>query len=336
MVFMRGKWSRSVGIIVMVSVAALIAGEWTAAQLGWPLPSGALFDHDSLLGYRYPKVACIDFEIAGLKYRVDFDEKGIADKRQGQNGVTYILGDGLVAGLELPPAERLAFRLSKLSGHTVLNLAVTGYGAIQQERMLRRYLQQGEVPEQVVLILNMDNDLIDNVREWDGGSVPSISIGDAQRLVQEPPPHGSLFSVARNALMASRLYGKLRAVLAATANNRQPDARTLELLSNWRDGNAQAAMLILRDTVAHMATLAEEYQIGFQVVVWIDPAIRARVPVEALDYFIEALYAALPQRTVLVFECDVCKEGAPYYVPGVRHFDSAATNELASFISQTK
>lgn len=333
---MRGKWSRSVGIIVMAGAAALVAGEWTAAQLGWPLPSSALFTQDSLLGYRYPKAACIDFETAGLQYRVDFDEKGIADKRQGQNGVTYILGDGLVAGLELPPVDRLAFRLSELSGHTVFNLAVTGYGAIQQERILRRYLQQGQVPGQVVLILNVDNDLIDNVREWDGGSVPSISIVDVQRHVQEPLIHGTLFSIARNALMASRLYGKLRATLATTVDNRQPDARTLELLSNWRGGNARTAMLILKDAVTHIATLAEERQIDFRVIVWIDPAIREQVPEEALDYFVEALYAALSQRSVLIFECDICKNGTPYYIPGVRHFGSAATDELASFISQTK
>lgn len=322
-------------MLMMGSAVALFVGEWIAAHLGWPLPSGALIVHDPVLGYCYPKATGIDFEIAGVKYKVDFDGKGILDKRQGQNGLTYILGDGLVAGLELSPAERLAFRLSQLSGNTVINLAVTGYGAIQQERTLRRYLQQGEIPEQIVLVLNMDNDLIDNVREWDGSIVPSISIEDELRRVQDPQLHGPLFNVVRKILMASRLYGKLRAELAMAVDNRQPDPRTLDLLTNWRSGRAQTAIQIFVDAVSRMAALSEEYRIEFRVIVWIDPEIRSLIPQEALDYFFEKLHGVLSRKAVLIFECDICRDGNYYYVPGVRHFNANAINELALAISKT-
>lgn len=332
----RLRWLHLLGLLIVVLSFLIVVGEWGASLMGWPQPSGALFVYDRLLGYRYPQSKTVNYEIAGERYRVEFDREGVADRLDVGAGLIYVLGDGLISGLELPPDQRLAYRVAKLSGQAVVNLSVLGYGALQQERLLEEKLLHGSRPDSIVLVLNLDSDLIDNVRDWEGSGVPSISLGDEERLVQEPEIRGVIFRLVRNMLMASRLYGKFSAALAIAADNRLPDVRTLALLAEWDHANTQTALLILQEAIARMAALADEYGIRFQLIVWIDPVIKETVPAIVLDSFARTLGTAVPQQRISVFGCDFCRRTTSFYVPGGRHFGSAATQELAVFISQTK
>lgn len=331
---MRKGWGRITGLALVASLAMLVAGERLASMVGWPQPSASLFAYDAKLGYRYPASTRIDFETSGIAYTVEFDRDGVADRWQGKGGLVYLLGDGLIAGLELPADKRLAYRLGEMTGKTVVNLAVTGYGAIQQERLLRGYFLQGNSPDHVVLVMNLDNDLIDNVREWDGAGLPSVSIHDDQQRIQEPQQHDWMFRVARNMMMKSRLYGKFRQLQSGNVVEVLPDPRTLALLDEWNSEQSEKAFSIMKNAIARVAHAAADRHANFVLILWIDPAIRASAPEKAVRDIADALVAGLPEDSVSVFVCDVCAVGKDYYVSGVRHFGSAATAELATYLSR--
>ncbi|WP_301102381.1 hypothetical protein [Propionivibrio sp.] len=186
------KLSRIITITFLVFGLVLVSLESAARYFDYPQPYSALFAYDVKLGYRSPANTRVIFQTGEHTHAVVFDNDGIADRAGNKDAEIAILGDGVIAGLELPPQDRIANQLSRLNdGVGVINLSVTGYGTIQQALLLEEWLESGKIkPKAVFLVFNLANDFIDDIREWDGSTVPNVSLSDQSNKILPPilPP----------------------------------------------------------------------------------------------------------------------------------------------------
>ena len=98
------------------------------------------------------------------------DENGyrIFEKPYSQSIDYLLLGDGVIAGWAYPNQDTLEYQINELlvydtSHMKVLNLAVPGYGTIQQYLQLENFLNMTDYNiKNVVLLFNSDNDFFNN------------------------------------------------------------------------------------------------------------------------------------------------------------------------------
>lgn len=180
--------NRIIAIAFLVLGLVLVSLESAARYFDYPRPYSALFAYDAKLGYRSPANTRVVFQTGEHTHTVVFDSDGITDRAGNIDAEIAILGDGVIAGLELPTQDRMANQLSRLiDGAGVINLSVTGYGTIQQALLLEEWLESEKIkPKAVFLVFNLSNDFIDDIREWDGSSVPNVSLNDRSNKILPP------------------------------------------------------------------------------------------------------------------------------------------------------
>jgi len=139
--------------VVLGALAAVCAlAEGVARLLTAPLPYSAIFQLGPMLGYRFVAGAAVGFAVGADRYRVEFDDDGVIDRAGPRPEEVVILGDGVVAGLELPAERRIARIVASASRSGAVNLAVPGYGLLQEVLRLERWLATREPPRAVVVV----------------------------------------------------------------------------------------------------------------------------------------------------------------------------------------
>lgn len=196
------------GLFCVGLITIGLIGEGVARVFDVPQAYTAIFQYDDLLGYRYVTDETVEYADRSGRHPIRFDREGVLDAAGENPGSLIILGDGVVAGLELSPEKRLSSQIVRLGGRGVTNLAVPGYGPLQQVLQLEEWLQKNPPPKQVVIVYNLSNDLIDNVPAWEGTSIPGIQRGpgpEAHLIRPKLPSRG--YQLVGQAVKRLRLYG---------------------------------------------------------------------------------------------------------------------------------
>lgn len=271
-------------IALLILGFAFLGGESGARYYGCPHPYSALFAYDEKLGYRSPVNTKVSFSAGAHTYNVAFDENGIAD-RAGEGSVeVVILGDGVTAGLELPPQDRMAHQMSRLLGNkSVINLSVTGYGTIQQALLLEEWLKSNKGrPKHVILVFNLTNDIIDNVREWDGDANPTVSLQSLDGRILPPVLPGLVYRIVAESYRQSRLAGCLNRPSKADASTARLPAEIVGLFEDRLSPEMGKALLGTKRGFDFLADLARQHSFQLQGLFWNDMGELASLPSEKI------------------------------------------------------
>src|SRR2546427_657205 len=137
---------RRLGLALVALVALCGVAESVARGAGAPQAYTAIYQYDEVLGYRYVTARAVEFAVGAERYRVEFDGDGVLDRAGRRPEPIVILGDGVVAGLELPREQRVASLVASASRRGAVNLAVPGYGLLQEVLRLERWLTTHDSP----------------------------------------------------------------------------------------------------------------------------------------------------------------------------------------------
>jgi len=323
--------------IASALVLLVVLLELAARMFGAPQPYSALYAYDPVLGYTFQKGKRATVQEGDSLYTVDFDQNGVVDKA-GNDSDIIILGDGVTAGIELKKQDRLAWQLHHLLGEEkgVLNLSVTGYGTIQQVLLLERWLKNGARPNHVVLIFNLDNDVIDNVREWDGQGNPSVHLFEDPVQIHSPVLPSCFYQWVRNIYIESRLFGYLS---SQNATN-EPPVKKLKyitsLFSPVISNDVLYAMRGLEVALEKLEPLKQQY--GFQIhgVIWVDRGVFNHISDSDIDHGIQRVkdldpliqYQMFPSES-LANNKGIDKWDTSFLVLGARHANSITTRKLS-------
>jgi hypothetical protein len=328
--------------IVLLIIGFVILGiEYSARYLGCPQPYSALFGYDEKLGYRPPISRQITFPAGRHIYTVTFDENGIADRAGEGDGEVVILGDGVTAGLELRPQDRMAYQMSRLlANKSVVNLSVTGYGTIQQALLLEEWLAAGKIkPKTVFLVFNLSNDPIDDTREWDGSSVPNVSLNDSGRGIQPPILPGKPYRIAaelwRNSVLAGCYVNYMRPeVLRSTASS----PHLVTLVKYLRATDQSVALAGSKAGLVRLQELGKTYGFRIYASFWQDQGELVSLDPSDRLFLIERIKSLAPNIIWLngVINADSDSLGEwdkKYLIPGVRHANQHALLALSKSLS---
>jgi hypothetical protein len=268
---MRHGWRRRLGLSFVALVGVCALAEGLARAAGAPQPYTATFKFDAVLGYSYVASQSVEFALGRDRYRVEFDEDAVIDRSGARPEAVVILGDGVVSGLELPREERLAALVAAGGGTGAVNLAVPGYGLLQEVLGLERWLGTHDRPRLVVVVQNFANDLIDNVPEWEGTSaIPGIRRKSPSELELVPPTLRSgayrwLASIAKT----SRFYGASE-TLRSRVHQAGLAAQQVWLYAKEPPPELERGLDALRWSGRRLQMLAERYQFSVVVIDWVD------------------------------------------------------------------
>lgn len=173
---MYKKITKVIITYIYIFLVILFISEFILQALDYPAYYNSIYEFDHELGYRLAPGNHLFFAMNN-KYSVFIDEQGVLDRDDSKQGDIVLLGDGVIAGLELAPENRLATQLSRRTGHSVVNLSVPGYGTVQQWLTLRRFIELNSAPKHVFILYNLTNDYYDNIPEWEGKRIPGIVQG---------------------------------------------------------------------------------------------------------------------------------------------------------------
>jgi len=338
-------FKRLFGIFRIGSLAfvfVIIGGEMLARYIGAPQPYSALYVYDEILGYRSPANKQVTFSAGESTYSVYFDGEGIAD-RAGEHGAEIvILGDGVTAGLEVQPQDRLAHQLSRLlGGKGVVNLSITGYGTIQQALLLEDWLARQQIrPKQVILVFNLANDVIDNVREWDGAGAPNVSLAKRDGVVL-PPTLPSVFHRKAAALYhESRLAGYLSNLNNHPSDERIPSQLT-DLFAPQLSDEMKSALLGTRAGFAKLEKLSHKYAFELRGVFWVDRGLLGDVGSESIANAVNHIqhlttgvkWTAADDLSEKVMKGKAWNDSA--FVAGTRHANALEMERIAQQMKAT-
>jgi hypothetical protein len=328
-------------MVLGVLVAAYALAEGAARALGAPVAYSAIFQSDPVLGYRYVAGGVVGFAVGPARYRVEFDHEGVVDRAGPRPELVVILGDGVVAGLELPPERRLARLVAAAGRSGTVNLAVPGYGLLQEVLGLERWLTTHEPPRVVVVVQNFANDLIDNVPEWEGvEALPGVGRRGASELELIPPrlpdaPYRWASSVART----SHVYGLYQ------ATRWQPPEPQLPSQQRWLYAKdppqeLERGLEALRWSGQRLRALAGRYRFAVIVIDWVDwpllwsvvdePAERQRMASARVQQAIG--YPTHPVDALIPDPSQVAGWSTRWVIESTRHANSAATTVLGRAI----
>jgi hypothetical protein len=323
-------------IAFLVLIAVLASAECVARYFGCPQPYSALFAYDDELGYRPPAGSQVSFPVGEHLYTVVFDKDGIADKAGIGAVEIAILGDGVIAGLELPSQDRIANQISKkLDGKSVLNIGVTGYGTIQQALLLEEWLQQGKIkPKVVFLVFNLANDFIDDIREWDGPTVPNVSLNDGTNQVLPPILPPLQYQIAARMWRQSAIAGCL--AIKSNHTSTMPVSTTtplLDLVNEIRISDSPRGVAGTRVGFERLLMLSSRF--GFKILgtVWKDPRELAQLDTDSIELLtskLKTISSPISWFEVKPITNRVLNEqwDAAYLISGTRHGNALAVKLL--------
>jgi hypothetical protein len=338
---MRRSYARRVLAVLGALAAVCLLAEGVARLLTAPLPYSAIYRPDPVLGYRFVAGAAVGFAVGADRYRVEFDGDGVIDRAGPRPEQVVILGDGIVAGLELPAERRIARLVASAGRAGAVNLAVPGYGLLQEVLGLERWLASHEAPRFVVVVQNFANDLIDNVPTWEGAeALPGVGRRGNSSLELIPPRLASLpYRWASSAAHASHLYGLYEAARWRPAEPRLPDQQRW-LYAKDPPQELERGLEALRWSGQRLRMLAARHRFLVIVVDWVDwPLLWSAVdePVErqrmasarvqqAIGYPTYAVDALVPEPA------QIGRWSPQWVIESTRHANSAATAVLARAI----
>lgn len=282
---LTNRWVKALWISLLTILFLLIGGEIAARYFGGPQPYSALYIYDEILGYRAPVNKQVTFAAGKHTYSVFFDEDGIADRAGERDAEVLILGDGVTAGLELPPQDRIAYQLSRLlGGKGVVNLSITGYGTIQQALLLEDWLVHHKVhPKHVMLVFNLSNDVIDNVREWDGAGEPNVSLANHDGVILPPILPSVFHRQAAEFYHESRLAGYLSNLDHHPVDEQMP-SQLMGLFAPQLSEEMKNALLGTKAGFAKLEQLSQKYAFKLHGVFWLDKGLFENIPIENVAY----------------------------------------------------
>jgi hypothetical protein len=192
------NWQKNVFLCAASLVLVSLLGEVVARLVWAPGSEASVIQADPLLGWclrPHSKMYSVDSDRA-LRYHIEVNALGMRDRERSAlepHGVRRVLflGDSMVFGTGIEPAERVSDRLEALLGTEVevLNAGVGGWGTDQEYLYLcqRGFALQ---PDVVVLGMCVLNDVLNDMLPHElFGAAPKPRFGlDSGRLVLEPAP----------------------------------------------------------------------------------------------------------------------------------------------------
>jgi hypothetical protein len=328
-------------VVLGAFAVACALAEGTARVFGAPLPYSAIFQLDPVLGYRHVVGREVGFAVGPARYRVEFDMDGVVDRAGPRPEPVVILGDGVVAGLELPRERRLGRLVASAARSGTVNLAVPGYGLLQEVLSLERWLSTHQSPRVVVLVQNFANDLIDNVPDWEGvAALPGVGPEGASPLELIPPklpmaPYRWASSVAR----ASHVYGLYQAARWQPAKPRLA-SQQLWLYAKDPPRELERGLAALRWSGQRLRDLAGRHRFAVIVIDWVDwPLLWSSVdePVERQRMASARVQRAIgypthPVEALVPPGAQVAEWSALWVIASSRHANQAATAVLSRAI----
>jgi hypothetical protein len=338
---MRRSHVRCLVVVVGALATVCVLAEGVARLLTAPLPYSAIYQRDPALGYRFVAGTAVGFAVGADRYRVEFDGDGVIDRAGPRPEQVVILGDGVVAGLELPAEQRIARLIASAGRAAAVNLAVPGYGLLQEVLRLEQWLANHEPPRFVVVVQNFANDVVDNVPEWEGvEALPGVGRrGDSSLELIPPRLPTPPYRWASSAAHASHLYGLYQAARWRPPEPRLPDQQRW-LYAKDPPRELERGLQALRWSGQRLRMLAGRHRFAVVVVDWVDwPLVWSAVddPVERQrmasarvqqaigypTYSIEALVPAPAQ---------IARWSTQWVIASTRHANSAGTAALAGAI----
>jgi hypothetical protein len=316
--------------VALVLLGSLVCGlEITGRVCDWPQEYSALFDYDSETGYGNPHDRHIRVRSGDKHYELDFDAAGLLDRAGGDPDV-IVVGDGVVAGVELPPEERISHLIAQRGMSGSVNLSVTGFGTLQQGIMLERFLAPLPVrPRTVILIFNLSNDLVDNIRDWEGTNIPGAWLS-APREILPPDSPSWPYRVLRAAYVRSYTLQGLRN-FATKSNPSYADLVKPTPLPCIRSDPVTCDLVLATcaEAFKRLQRLTEKYQLEIVGLFWdhldITPYPEAEITrmlrqIEDLAPFVKWI------GRVGHMGCD--KDWASCLAPGTRHCNAHCTRMI--------
>ena len=320
-------------LIAGFSTLTLIV-EVSLSYMGYPTSYSNIFMFDETIGYRFSPGKSI-FAISEHNYEVRIDADGIFDRYGKEQTEIVLLGDGVITGLEQEPEDRLAYLIGSCTGKTTVNLAVPGYGTVQQLIALDHWIKKNGPPEMVFLVYNSTNDYFDNVQEWEGKRIPGIS-GTIDEHEYILPTNPSLIGTwLRIVAWNSRLY-------ALYEKNKQDPIEHRPILpkqQKWLFSQRPPSDSEIGDQATHIAAtalhkLSSEYEFDIQWIIWRDlPAENLnRVNIDiALDRLSKLLGIPLQKLTIINNHqtAGIEQWDKTWLHPGTRHANNKALRHIA-------
>jgi len=260
--------------IITASFAAafslFVAAEIALKILGFPTSYSSIYRFDETLGYRY-QPGTHKINIAQAIYEVKVDPVGIVD-RYGEGHVkTLILGDGVIAGIEHRPEQQLAHLLGSCTGKSTVNLAVPGYGTVQQLIALEQWIKNNDAPEKVLLVYNTTNDYFDNIQNWESNRIPSIRKKEESYEYILPKNPNKVGEWLRLLSWNSRLYTLIeKSTKASTASPSPLPEQQKWLFSSQPPVDSAIGDRATRTAAKALQNLATEHNFEIQWLIWRD------------------------------------------------------------------
>ncbi|WP_298636690.1 hypothetical protein [uncultured Thiobacillus sp.] len=312
------------GWLVLSLLFIVATLEAFARILGFPQPYSALFEYNNTLGFSTPKSAKVIFNVRENIYTIGFNEDGYADYSYEQHPNLVILGDGLIAGLELPQNQRLAAQLSRLTGLGVANLAVTGYGTCQQYLQLEEYLNTKALPMYVVLVANIPSDILDSQAQVAMSSNKIVFVQEHEQWKLISPPEVTLLYKSLSYVWKkSRLIGAANYMLSTRKINEAYNMS--EKVINKRDVNSWAYCK------NQINNLASGNNILLVSLIWSETG-RSLVESLAKDAIMDESRA---DDTIYVDQDFHCANLKKCFVVNTKHLNAETTQMIAGLISKS-
>ncbi|GAA4463450.1 hypothetical protein GCM10023093_11940 [Nemorincola caseinilytica] len=163
----------SVGIFVGLLAVVAVAMELTASQQQLRaryFRTRSVFQYDKehvvfdpVLGYRLTPRMDVTFDNTEFSTRVRTNAVGFRDDDASLNAPDVLfLGDSYAFGWGVNEEEGVEKQYERLTGKKVLNMAVPGYGNVQELLMLYKWEGSAQVQGKKIFLFLSPNDLLDN------------------------------------------------------------------------------------------------------------------------------------------------------------------------------
>lgn len=304
--------------IISVLVILLTVGEIIARHFDAPQPYSALFSYDDTLGFTTPRSRDVVFNVDRKIYKLSFNNEGHSDYFYERKPDVLMLGDGLIAGIELPRSQRLAVRLSKATKRGVLNLAVTGYGICQQYLQIDQYLKNHSSPENLVLVMNLPSDIFDSELNSSVRMNKPVFIeeGDQWTLIA-PNRQGFFYKFSARIWKNSRLIGGLLSIWNKNKKHRHIVGEPI--INSQMIDSTKYCLDKLRQ-------IAELYKINLLIVVWTEGHS------DDSNRFVGMVSEKMPSLNILhVTASEICKR-SDCYVKHTKHFNRQSIQSLVNLL----
>ncbi|MES2662040.1 MAG: hypothetical protein V4629_01935 [Pseudomonadota bacterium] len=324
-------------ILCSIVFLIIVVSETVFKKLGYPVSYSALFEYDKEIGFITPKSKTVTFLTGKNIYEVNFDSNGIIDNFEGKVE-NIILGDGLVAGMELPKKSRLAYKVGEQIQQGTINLSVTGHGVYQQALLLERYIKlKGITPKNVIIIFNYESDLFDHISELNSPLKPGFSyLSDSNKFIKPKIPnflYANLSSVWRSSSLIQWVVQnffkskKIKKIL--------PDA-TVYILKNPDSEIGKIAILSVNESFKKIKKLGENYGFNILVIEWVPPNFEKLVTSKEMEKIRSKMKETF-HAYFLVNPCRYClgiDSANKVFIKDSHHLNSHATEILAHEISK--